>query len=82
MLSAHSEIERVVTARDSGVNEFLIKPFTASGLFSRIQSVLERPRYFIQTDAYWGPDRRRHDIGSPTGQDRRNSGQSAAVRPR
>jgi DNA-binding response OmpR family regulator len=73
MLSAYSEKERVVTARDSGINEFVVKPFTANSLFSRIHSVIERPRQFIKTDVYLGPDRRRRNIGSPTGKERRQS---------
>ena len=32
MLTAHSSMERVIQARDSGVNELLAKPITAKGL--------------------------------------------------
>jgi two-component system chemotaxis response regulator CheY len=71
MLSAYSEKERVVTARDSGINEFVVKPFTANRLYGRIQQVIEKPRQFIKTDAYLGPDRRRRDVGPPKGADRR-----------
>jgi CheY-like chemotaxis protein len=49
----------VEMARKAGVNEFVIKPFTPAGLLSRIQLVLSRPRPFIVSEDYIGPDRRR-----------------------
>lgn len=49
----------VELARMAGVNEFVIKPFTPAGLLSRIQLVLKRPRPFIVSEVYVGPDRRR-----------------------
>lgn len=59
MLTGHSEEARVATARDAGVNEFVVKPFSAQGLFTRIQAVIERPRPFVKVSGYFGPDRRR-----------------------
>lgn len=49
----------VEQARRAGVNEFVVKPFTPASLLSRIQLVLTRPREFIVSDVYVGPDRRR-----------------------
>lgn len=46
-------------ARRAGINEFVIKPFTPAALLSRIQLVLRKPREFIISEAYVGPDRRR-----------------------
>ena len=63
MLTGHSEAERVTQARDVGVNEYVIKPFSAQGLFTRIQAVIERPRPFVKVEGYFGPDRRRKDLG-------------------
>jgi DNA-binding response OmpR family regulator len=71
MLTGHADEERVATARDAGVNEFVVKPFSANGLFSRIQAVIERPRSFIKVESYFGPDRRRKMIPMVEGQDRR-----------
>ncbi|MBT3358906.1 MAG: response regulator [Rhodospirillales bacterium] len=62
MLTGHSEVDRVKTARDAGVNEYVIKPFSAHGLFTRIQAVIERPRPFVKVEGYFGPDRRRKDM--------------------
>jgi CheY-like chemotaxis protein len=49
----------VQLARKAGVNEFVIKPFTPAGILSRIQLVLQKPRPFVVSADYVGPDRRR-----------------------
>ncbi len=61
MLTGHTEKMRVTLARDSGVNEFLAKPFSAKQLYARLAQVIEHPRPFIKTACYFGPDRRRRD---------------------
>ena len=73
MLTAHSSLERVIQARDSGVNEFLTKPVTASGLYSRISTVIESPRQFVRASEYFGPDRRR-TVKEFMGLERRSDG--------
>ena len=73
MLTAHSSMERVIQARDSGVNEFLAKPVTAKGLYSRIATVIESPRQFVRASEYFGPDRRR-SVKEFMGMDRRSDG--------
>jgi|TARA_R110000803_G_scaffold73327_3_gene137126 CheY-like chemotaxis protein len=62
MLTAHSEMKYVTTARDLGITEFLAKPFNAKALYSRLVSVIARPRRFINTGTYFGPDRRRRQV--------------------
>jgi DNA-binding response OmpR family regulator len=62
MLTAHSERPRIIAARDSGVNEFVMKPISAKTLFSRLNAVIEHPRRFVRTDEYFGPDRRRKKV--------------------
>ncbi|WP_309628126.1 response regulator [Brevundimonas sp.] len=59
MMTGHSEKHRVVEARDAGVTEFVVKPITAKAVFDRIQAVILRPRPFVKTQGYFGPDRRR-----------------------
>ena len=59
MMTGHSEKHRVYEARDAGVTEFVVKPITAKAVFDRIQAVIMRPRPFVKTDDYFGPDRRR-----------------------
>jgi CheY-like chemotaxis protein len=71
MLTAYSERSRIIEARDAGVTEFLCKPVTAVDLYRKIQSVIERPRPFVRTGMYFGPDRRRHTKQEHTGEERR-----------
>ena len=58
MITAHSERPRIITARDSVVNEFVMKPVSAKTLFSRLNAVLEHPRLFLSTSEYFGTDPR------------------------
>jgi DNA-binding response OmpR family regulator len=51
----------VVDARDAGVTEFVAKPLTAKAVLERIQAVIYRPRPFVRTPNYFGPDRRRRE---------------------
>ena len=59
MLTGYTEIERVTEARDCGVTEFLAKPISVEALYSRIVGIIHKPRSFIKTESYFGPDRRR-----------------------
>ena len=61
MMTGHSGKERVYAARDAGVTEFLAKPITAKAVLDRIHSVIWKPRPFVKTEGYFGPDRRRVD---------------------
>lgn len=44
MLTAHAATCRVLEARAAGVNEYLIKPFTASGVLGRLAAAVNQPR--------------------------------------
>jgi len=59
MITGHADMERVRAARDAGINEFIVKPVTTKDLLLRITEIMERPRAFIRTATYVGPDRRR-----------------------
>ena len=59
MLTGFSERARILAARDSGINEYLLKPVSAKMLYSRIRAVIEQPRRLVKTKTYFGPDRRR-----------------------
>jgi CheY-like chemotaxis protein len=61
MRTGHSERSRVYEARDAGVTEFVAKPVTAKAVLERIHAVIYRPRPFVRTKDYFGPDRRRKD---------------------
>jgi len=59
LMTGFSEKSRVMEARDVGVTEFLVKPFVAKDLYKRIVQATERPRQFVRTQEFFGPDRRR-----------------------
>lgn len=71
MLTGHTEFYRVMEARDAGVNEFIAKPISAKSLYTRMVSVIERPRPFVKINTYYGPCRRRQKTANFNGQDRR-----------
>ena len=74
IVSGYAERRRVVEARDAGVNEFLVKPISAKGLYQRIVSVVLMPRPYIKTKTYFGPDRRRVVDANYHGEERRGAG--------
>ncbi|HBM88015.1 MAG TPA: two-component system response regulator [Rhodobiaceae bacterium] len=75
LLTAYSERQRVLSARDAGVTDFLTKPISAASLHDRIISVITSSREFIDTTKFSGPDRRRRTDDDIVGgeQDRRSS---------
>ena len=78
MLTAHSEMKRVTEARDCGVNEFAVKPVSAKSLYAKIREIIRNPRNFVQTETYFGPDRRRRQVKFD-GEERRKDVPTAAV---
>ena len=79
MVSGYSEVARVLKARDAGVNEFLAKPVSAHSIYTRIKMLIERPRTFVRSPAFVGPDRRRCGGDRYDGEERRGG---VRVRPR
>lgn len=65
MLSGYTEHQRITEARDAGINEFLAKPISAKSIYQRIAMIIDNPRPFIRSKNYFGPDRRRQDLGPP-----------------
>ena len=59
--------EQIISARDSGVHEFLRKPFNRRDLLRRLEAVTIRPRGWIEAVQYVGPDRRRFNSGDYVG---------------
>jgi two-component system, chemotaxis family, chemotaxis protein CheY len=72
MVTGHTERHRVEMARDAGVTEFLAKPITTQNLCARLAGIVERPRAFVRTENYFGPDRRRKDRDNYAGPWRRD----------
>ncbi len=62
MVSAAADRDIVAEARDAGVTEFIGKPFSVSSILSKIAGLIDQPRQFVFTAAYFGPDRRRQNL--------------------
>ncbi len=63
--------DALARVRDAGVNEVLVHPITVKALVSRIDSVMGRPRPFVQAAEFVGPDRRRRGGEGYDGPNRR-----------
>lgn len=59
MLTARQRSADVTEARNAGVDEFVIKPFSTRSLLRALQAALCQPRPFIIAAGYVGPCRRR-----------------------
>ena len=70
MLSAYADMPRIGAARDNGVTEFCVKPVSALELARKINHVVLKPRDFVRTGGFFGPDRRRRS-GDFQGSERR-----------
>ena len=62
MFSAMASYSMVRRARDLGTNGFLRKPFAVNDLANLLIGVVKDRRDFIETDGYFGPDRRRRQV--------------------
>jgi CheY-like chemotaxis protein len=73
MTTGFTNKERVFQARDAGVTEFLIKPFTVQNLSRHLTHVIENPRKFVMSSNFTGPDRRRREQEVDAGKKKRQS---------
>jgi len=73
LLTGHTEMCRVIEARDTGVNEILAKPISIKSLYSRIASIVQEPRPFVKSKKYFGPCRRRNTNPNYNGPERREN---------
>jgi len=62
MMTGYTERDKVTAARDAGVNELVAKPISALSVFNRLMAVIERPRPFIRSPNFVGPERRRRQL--------------------
>jgi two-component system chemotaxis response regulator CheY len=70
MSSDPSEV-MIKNARDAGANMVVAKPLSPSSLYDRLGWIAFNPRPFIDTETYFGPDRRFKIEGYPGGVGRR-----------
>lgn len=73
MVTADATARTILGARDSGVHEFLRKPFTSADLFKRVENVALKPRDWVEAVGYIGPDRRRFNSGEFSGPSKRKA---------
>lgn len=71
LLTGNTGSNYIMKARDAGVTEYMIKPFSVQQLVRRIKSIIENPRSFIDAPHYKGPNRRFHDTELSTDENRR-----------
>lgn len=81
-VSSSTERRRIEAARDAGVSELCCKPIIPKDMFRKLVAACDYPRGFVLSPAYIGPDRRRRNPDSWTGEERRadrKAGASAAI---
>lgn len=61
MISGEISKSSIVEARDAGIENLLAKPVTTKTLSDRLSDIIHRPRRFVISAEYTGPDRRRRD---------------------
>jgi DNA-binding response OmpR family regulator len=67
MVTSEATAAAILGARDSGVHEFLRKPFSLKDLLRRLEAVTLRSRDWVEGVGYVGPDRRRFNSGDYSG---------------
>ena len=78
MVTADATASTIKGARDSGVHEFLRKPFTSADLFKRVEVVALKSRNWIEAVGYVGPDRRRFNSAEFKG-DKKRAGEKGTT---
>ena len=57
--------------RDAGADEYVEKPLSVRALSSRLHAIMQAERVYVETDSFFGPDRRRYRT-TFAGQDKRH----------
>ncbi len=81
MVSGAADQFVVEQARDTGVNEFLAKPYSARSVADRILAVVNNPRQFVLAWGYFGPDRRRTNLAVTEERRKTRKSEIQAVKP-
>jgi CheY-like chemotaxis protein len=82
LMSSRRRLYDVHTARNAGITEFIVKPFSATSLMKAVASALTKPRLFVESATYVGPCRRRHSADTYGGKLRRQDDQVTEARRR
>jgi response regulator RpfG family c-di-GMP phosphodiesterase len=73
MVTGQATPAAILGARDSGVHEFLRKPYNNADLVRRLEAALLKPRGWVEGVGYLGPDRRRFNSAEFKGSRKRRS---------
>lgn len=79
MMSSDSRESTIKRARDTGANMLIAKPISPASLYDRLSWIAFNPRKFVDTETYFGPDRRFKIEGYPNGTGRRKGDQTVEV---
>lgn len=60
VVASYNGIDDVARARDAGATEFMLRPFSKEVVSSRLRAIVRMPRLYVESNDYFGPDRRRH----------------------
>lgn len=73
MVMGQPSAQAIQQIRDAGANEILLRPLTTAGVIDRLSRVVLKPRPFVDSPAYFGPERRRPAKAPFSGQRKRSS---------
>lgn len=62
VVASYNGVEDVLRARDCGATEFMLRPFSKEVVASRLRAIVRMPRPYVESDSFFGPDRRRHHL--------------------
>lgn len=79
MMSSDSRESTIKRVRDTGANMVIAKPISPASLYDRLSWIAFHPRKFVDTENYFGPDRRFKIEGYPNGIGRRKGDQMVQV---
>lgn len=71
LMSSDTREATIKSARDAGANMVIAKPMSPRSLYDRLAWIAFSSRNFVDTDSYFGPDRRFRIEGYPNGVGRR-----------
>jgi len=78
IVTAYSEQDNVIAARDLGMTEFVAAPVSARAIYDHLCGVIKDKRPFIKEPHFFGPDRRRHESPDYAGDERRSAPETVA----
>lgn len=65
VMTAYAGLNHIAAARDAGSNEFMLRPWSQQVLASRLRSIVEHPRLYIQGGGFFWPRSQAPPTGFP-----------------